>query len=546
MSKIHPAIQYADDILNEKIVAGKWVKLACERYFNDVKNASNKGFYHDEKKAQLIIDFFEKCLKHWKGKWAGKPIVLEPNQQFVLWNKWGWYWEQTRLRRFNRSLKSVARKNGKTTELAGEALYHLTLDGENGPQVFIGASKEDQARILLKDCKGFIQFESVLPPLESYAKSIYNPANMGFIQPLGKDSKRQDGLHPSLGCIDEAHALEDWGVPNVIQGGMKGRENPMLSFISTRGFNLNGPYFKFEGVVEDILKGVKVDERLFGIIYTLDDEDDWRDDTTWIKSNPNLGVSVMKSDVRVAEAILEGGEKEVEVKTKDLNLWVGSSNSWISDHIWNRNVGDEIALDGQQAWGGLDLASSQDTNSFSLIIPNEDKFDLKLWCWMPRDTAMGRKDKEQFLAWEADGWITLTPGDVMDHRYIINQILDIIPHINLQMIGYDRRYASSGVIQELFSEQELPMEEIAQSYTALHPATVEFKDLALKNKFNHEDNPVLRWMLNNVTITYNADNLIKVNRADSRDKIDGVVSSIMGLKSFLDKDEIDYGKSEVW
>ena len=286
--KKHTAEVYAEQVLSGKILTCEFVQLAVKRYFSDFEVALEKGWYFDRKAAARAIKFIE-SLKHTKGEWAGRKFVLEPWQQFVVWNIFGWKLADG-TRRFRYVYIEIARKNGKTALSAGIGLYMLFADGESRPEVYSAATVKDQAKICFADAVEIVKATDLKNYITPYRNSIVYELKGGQFKPLSSDYGTHDGLNPSCGIIDEFHAHKDSGMFDVIKSAFGARRQPLMFIITTAGFNKAGACYAYRDNVIKVLRGVNQDDTLFGMIYTLDSDEEWDNPKMWIKSNPNLGV----------------------------------------------------------------------------------------------------------------------------------------------------------------------------------------------------------------------------------------------------------------
>lgn len=541
------AMRYADDVLSGKQIAGPYIKLAIERHLRDLENGKDRGLRFDHEAGQLVIDFIEQ-LRHWKGTKAGERMMLEPNQQFYLYTLFGWKREDG-TRRFRTSYKEIARKNGKTTECAGKGMFTAFLDREPGAQVYFVATKEDQARIGFKDVIQIIKKTPGLPDIfKSYVKSVVCEENESFLRPLGSDSDTQDGFDPHHAIIDEYHAHPNDGMLNVMESGMVARRQPLTDIITTAGFNKTYPCFGFRKTVVDILEGRLTDDALYGLIFSLDEKDDWQDPDNWIKANPNLGASVRLDNLldRFTKAKNQGGEKEVEFKTKSLNLWVDAAKTWIKDAIWTQNLRlyKEEDLRGLKCYAALDLSATKDFTAFALLFPMGDgTFKILLRLWIPEDTVEERVDKglADLRNWIQAGHVRVTKGNTVDYDQMLYDILDDCKKFQVESIANDPWATAflpqqlAKVLPERFVDGETysRIHEFRQGYGSMSSPTKEFERLALQTKMNHDGNPALRWMLGNVAIDTDAAGNNKPDKEKASNKIDGVVAVIMALGEYL-------------
>lgn len=344
---MHIAEKYAEDVLSGKRPAGELITLAVKRYFNDLDKAKEKGWYFDPKAANKSIEFAA-LLKHYKGLAAGTNINLLPHQQFQNWNIYGWKNEDG-TNRFRRSYEEVARKNGKTTSSAIRANFRILVTDAHGGHVYCAATKEDQAKIMSNDAGSLLMSDSFFRGLveirntkELISRIITKSPPYSFIRPIGRDSKTLDGLHASEIKIDEYHAWDSNMLLDVLEQSMKGRLNPLIDITTTAGLPFtggkDGVCFAFRKVCVDILNGAKQDDTLFIMIHAMDDAEKWQDPEQWKLPNPALDapgcVSMKDLQVEFVAAKNEGASKEVEFKTKSLNIWTDAPKVWIQDDTW--------------------------------------------------------------------------------------------------------------------------------------------------------------------------------------------------------------------
>lgn len=532
--------RYINDVISGKQPAGQVTRLAVERHIRDLDAGSNRGLHFDYKAAGLVCDFFP-LLSHHKGAKAGQSFTLMDWQIFYLASMFGWKRENG-TRRFRKSYLALARKNGKTTLCAGKALYAAALDGESGAQVYFVATKEDQAKIGFLDSKNIIsRSPSLAGELQTLAKSIYVPFNGSFIKPLGSDSETQDGLDPSYGIIDEYHAHPNDKMLNVIETGMGARRQPMIDIITTAGFKKEYPCFGFQKMVKSILEGDIDNDSVFGLIYGLDEEEaeqDWENPDIWVKANPCLNESVYLDNLldfcRTARD--QGGEKEVEFKTKHLNIWTDAAKTWISAEHWDmcKSSTRLSELSNRVCYAGLDLASTEDFCSLSLIFPLENgKYFTESFAFIPEDTLSRRIDRglSSLRSWITDGHVIATPGNVTDYDYIHKKVMECYQRFDLRSLAFDR-FNSSQLISNLANEGII-CTPFGQGTVSMSFPTKEFKRLILKGDLLHSGNPVMRWQRGNVVITQDAAENEKPDKRKSEEKIDNIVASIMALGECL-------------
>lgn len=536
MSKIYDIVeQYAQDVLQGRIVRGQSLVDACERYYRDKKEALDKGFYLDIKAGEMPVNFIQ-SLKHTKGVWAGRPLLIEPWQTFLLFNLFGWKRADGR-RRFRTAYIEVARKNGKTALAAGIALYGLFAEQLARAEVYSVATTRDQAKLCFNDAQAIVKATALSKRLKVWRDSISYEKTGSFFKALSADYGVHDGSSPSTVIVDEFHAHPNTGMLDVMRSGQGARENPMNFIITTAGFNKNYPCYAFRNNAKNVMKGVTTDDTLFVMIFEMDEGDDWLDPKNWAKANPNLGVSV---DIDwLAEQVQDAQnrpEAVVNVKTKNLNMWVDAEDTWILDNKWMESsvTEDDSLLEGMDCWGGLDLSNVSDITAFVLIFKDDEgRLYLKPYFWIPEDTLKDKIAKENvfYAEWVQKGYVKVTPGNVVDYDYIRADIDKIADEYNVMSIAYDRWNSSQMVIN--MQSDGFTMSPFGQGYGSMSAPTKEFEKMVLQGKVEHFGNPVLRWMMSSVAIQRDPAGNIKPDKRKSSQKIDGVVASIMALGEMM-------------
>lgn len=533
-AKKYPAELYAEQVLSGKVFVCEYVCLAVERYYADLDRALDKGWYFDKKAAMRAIHFIEK-LKHTKGEWAGQRFRLEPWQQFILWNIFGWK-NGDGTRRFRYAYIEIARKNGKTALSAGVGLYMLFADGESRPEVYSAATVKDQAKICFSDAVEIVKATDLKNYLTPYRNSIVYELKGGTMKPLSSDYGTHDGLNPSCGIIDEFHAHKDSGMFDVIKSAFGARRQPLMFIITTAGFNKSGACYAYRENVIKVLRGINRDDSLFGIIYTLDDKSEWDDPKMWIKSNPNLGVSL--SADYLGDQVKDAKNRPEAVRnvmTKNVNLWVDAERTWILDDAWQKCIGttDPADLKGCACWGGLDLSNVSDITAYVLLFHENDRFQLLPFFWIPEEKMQEKIKKENinYDRWVAEGYVTVTPGNVIDYDFVKTDILRIVAQHDLRTSAYDRWNSSQTIID--LQNEGMECNPFGQGYGSMSAPTKEFEKLVLTEKIEHFGNPVLRWVLSSTVVKTDPAGNIKPDKERSTQKIDGIVAAIMALGEWM-------------
>lgn len=523
---------WARKVAGGEIEQCKWVILACKRHFDDLDNSIERGIHFSHKDGNRIITFIEK-LRHTKGEWAGNNFKLEPWQKFILWQIFGWK-RADGTRRFRYAYIEIARKNGKTALSAGVGLYMLRADGEARPEVYSAATVKEQAKICFSDAVAIVKNTGLKNSLNVWTNSITYEEVGGTFKPLSSDYGTHDGLNPSCAIIDEFHAHKNSGMFDVLKSAMGARKQPLMFIITTAGDNKSGVCYNYRKNVMQVLQGVNRDESLFGIIFTLDEEEDWDNPRKWHLSNPNMGVSL--SLKYLEEQVLDAKNRPEavrNVKTKNLNLWVDAARTWILDEKWMRCVGEKRELERCTAWGGLDLSNVSDVTAYVLIFNENEKFQILPFFWIPQERMLEKIKNENvnYDYWVSCGFVNVTPGNIIDYDFVKSDILKINSKYNIQSCAYDR-YNSSQIVIDLQNEG-MNLTPMGQGFASLSAPTKEFERLVLSSQIEHFDNPVLRWMLNSTAISIDAAGNIKIDKQKCTQKVDGIAATIMAIGEWM-------------
>lgn len=531
MTRKKKYIQYAEDVLSGKIVTGHYIKLAAERFF---RLMYDERYEFREDKVEQVCGFIS-IIHHYTGKHAGKPFVLEAWQEWIVASMYGFYLRGTNERLVQSAYIEMARKQGKSAFASALCLYHLIADGEMNAEVYMAANSKDQAKVSFNMASNF---SKMLDPgkefLNPYRDTIKYERTLSFLKVLAADSSKLDGPNASMYLIDEYHAAKNSGVKDVLQSSQGMRENPMAVIITTAGFDRLGVCYQYREMCTEVVSGLKEDDTLFIAIYCLDKEDDWKDEAVWVKSNPNLGVTVqtkyLKTQVRKA---INTPSDEVGIKTKNLNIWCDAEKTWIKDdYILSASANVNLEeYNGLDCFIGVDLSSTSDLTSFSVMIPTTEKMVWKTFYFLPEAALTEKRFKELYGEWARQGALCITPGNVVDYDFILNKIMEIGQILNIVTIGYDSWNATQFVIN--CTEKGLPMEPYSQSIGNFNKPTKELERLLLSGVAVIDNNIITRHCFRNVVMARDKNGNTKPSKQYEEKKIDGVIAMIEALGVYL-------------
>ena len=545
---VEAAMGYAQAVLSGQIVAGKWLKLTCQRQLDDLSRAPSADWpwVFSPVAAERPCAFIE-LLPHIKGKWAreGQLIRLEPWQCFIITTVYGWVHRETGLRRFTEAYEEVARKNAKSTKGSGLFLYMLTADGEHGAECYTAATTRDQARIVFDDAKAMAERS---PGLRTYlglaimqhSLTVAYTSSKGA--PLAAEGSTMDGLNVSFCLMDELHAHKTRAVYDVIDTARGAREQSLLWTITTAGTDRSGICYERRTHITKILDKVVRDDRVFGIIYTIDDNDDPFDPAVWPKANPNFGKSVLPDDMAAAARKAEAMPSALNnFLTKRLNVWVSGESPWMDMRAWDRcadlDLRDLTPHHGAKAWIGLDLAQKKDFAALTIAFHGDVmvagvEAHQPVWNVCTRlylnDLAIQESGNAHLSGWARQGYVQVTDGDLTDFDVVAEDLRTLCRQFDVQEIAFDP--ALSMYFAGKLIEEGLPLVEITQRSTFFTPALIQVENLVLEKKMRHDGNPVMAWMISNLVVKVSKFNeLMAPTKERPENKIDGPIAMLMAL-----------------
>jgi len=526
------ANRYAREVVAGKIAACSYVVAACQRHIDDLKKAGKQKYPYkfDKGKAEAVCNFVG-LMVHVKGKWAGKPVALEPWQTFILCVVFGWVGKRDDLRRFREVYIEVPRKNGKSMLAAIIGLYMFVADGESGSEVYSGATTEKQAWEVFRPAKLMIDrspdFKDSFGILNN-AKNIYHPMTASRFEPLIGDPG--DGASPHCAIVDEYHEAQTPRLHDTMITGMGAREQPLLIVTTTAGIDLAGPCYDKRSQVCRVLDGTVKNEETFGIIYSIDKDDEWTDFSNWKKANPNYGVSVFGKylKARLLEATQRASRQNI-IRCKHLNQWQNADVAFFNILEWEKCTDRDLLLsdfEGEPCWVGLDLASKIDIAALIILFRRGDNFYTFGKYYLPAETV-NKPENFHYQGWEYEDLLTVTEGSIIDFDIIIEDIKELASRFEIQEIAYDPFQATQMSTQ--LTADGFPMVEVRPTVLNFSEPMKELEGMVVSNALHHNGDPVLAWMASNVVAHYDKKDNIYPNKSRVQNKIDGIIALIMAV-----------------
>jgi len=533
---------YAQAVVLGMIPGGKYHRLACARHLRDRTREATDDFpfVFDYPRADRFFRFAAQ-LRHYKGQWAGHLITLEPHQRFRLGSIFAWVHRDTGLRRFRAAYNEIPRKNGKSLEAAIVGLYVTFFDGEGGSEGYCIATKRDQARIVFNDCKRLVQSSGLRSRIGVLMANLNHERSASKLEPLGADKDSTDGLNPQLVIIDEAHAMKDRGLIDVMETATGARRQPVIFWITTAGNDPVSPCGDQHHYACQILDEVIHDETVFAFIASADPEDPPWAEATWRKANPNYGVSVLPSDlIALATKAQHMPPAAAAFQQKRLNLWINTASPWLSLDGWRRGQHDDWDLDSmidEPCYIGIDLSSKIDLTAVVLVFPpTADRLTWRLvpWCLTPEDTldARAHRDRAPYRTWLEPGRLGRTlrtnPGNRIDQDVVRELVLEAAARYDIQAVAIDP-YNAGNLMKQLQDDSFLVV-EIPQNLQQMSPPSKDFEADVLDGLIDAGGDALMTWCVSNVIVQVDNKDNIYPTKKRSRGRIDPVIATLMARK----------------
>jgi phage terminase large subunit-like protein len=533
--------RYARAIVAGRVPAGKYHRLACVRHERDRQHEATRAFPYrfDLARAERFFRFAG-ALRHYKGQWAGRPIDLQPHQQFRLGSLFAWVHATSGLRRFRHAYHELPRKNGKSLEAALVALYVSFFDSEPGAEGYVIATKREQARIVFGDCQKLVQSSGLRSRIAVLRSNLHREATASKLEPLGADRDSTDGLNPHIVTIDEAHAMKTRGLIDVMETATGARAQPLINWITTAGSDPFTPCGDQHDYACRVLDRVLIDETLFAFIAHADVDDDPWLESTWRKANPNYGVSVLREDLRaLATKARNMPAAAAAFQQKRLNIWVHTLTPWLSLDGWRRGQSmwtlDDVR--GQACFIGVDMSSKIDLTAVVLVFPpTPDRTTWRLvpWCLTPADTLDERahRDRAPYRQWLAltrlGATLRTNPGNRIDQDVVRALVQDAALRFDVLGVGVDP-WNAGNLVNDLQTDGFI-VAEIPQNKAQMSAPAKDFEADVLDGLVDAGGDALMTWCVANAVVERDTKDNIYPTKKRSRGRIDPVIAALLARK----------------
>lgn len=529
---MNPWEEYIEGVESGSIVVGKLIRQSVERWRY---MADDDSLYFDAERVERCIRFFS-IFKHFKGKSAGKPFTLEPWQAYIVATVIGWRRKIDDRRVIRKLYIQMARKNGKTAFVSVLLLYLALADGELGAEGDLAANSKEQAKICYEFANEFArQLDSRARRLKRFRDRIHDAVTKSKIQVFAADDSKLDGFDSSVYVLDEYHAAKNSRLHDVLDSSQGSRAQPLGIIITTAGYDKLSPCYAYREMCIDVLAGLKRDDTLAAFIYELDDGDDWHDASVWCKANPNLGVTVGVDFIaaKVNECTNQPSA-EVGVRTKVLNQWCDADEVWIPDHYIVRSTAELPEwVHELPCYAGIDLSTTTDLSALGAMWVDEpnQRYYFKVKYYLPQESLNENRFKVLYGEWHRKGLLTLTPGNVVDYDYILNDLMALNTSTRLLSVAYDAYNATQFVINA--TNRGLPMLPFSQALGNFNRPTKEMERLMMSGCVVLDNNEINRHCFRNVVLARDHNGNIKPSKQYAEKKIDGVIVMLEAIGAYM-------------
>ena len=532
-------LKYCAQIQSGVVKASKYIRLAVDEFMEI--ECGGTDYYIDWNVVENIY-FLGKALKHYEGAYAGKPFILSPWQLWCCAEIFAVKNTSTNTRRYRTAYIKVAKKNGKSFWCCLMMLYAMISDSA-APQGYLVSNSRDQARVCFRMlCALCKQLDPRQKDLKQLRNEIRIRPNDGFIKILSTDNRTIDGVNCAFGIVDEVENAESNDIYENLLSSQASRAEGTILLIGTAGDNLNSWDYEMLNHCKMILDGDVVEPSVFAALYILDDDDDWEDETNWIKCCPNLGESVNYEFMRErANTAKTSSSQFVPIMIKNFNKYMNSPTTWIHREVLDKQKFkfdyEDFKKNRKQyiVFGGIDLSSVSDMSAVSLLFYNQstNKYYFYSKCYLPETALQDSPNRELYKDWRRRGFLCITNGNVIDYDYILNDVYKWFNDFGVVWFAYDKFGATQFIIEG--TEAGVPFEEYGQNMLNFNRPCIELERLLKKGDIYIDYNPATLFCFSNVQLKCDLNGNVKPfkDSVDSKNKIDIVISMLEALGCFL-------------
>ena len=498
----------------------------------------DEQFWFDDAAATRAVDFIEKFCTHVKGELGGSPFILEDWQKNdIIRPMFGWKRKDGR-RKYRTCYVEIPRKNGKSNLSAAIALYLLFADNEPGAEVISAAGDRGQANIVFNIAQEMVQNNQALSRRAKVLRTSIEYQSSWY-KSISAESYTKHGLNCHGVVFDELHSQKTRDLWDVLTTSTGARRQPLVVALTTAGHDRTSICWEVHEYALAVKSGLIVDDTFLPVVYAADPDDDWTKEETWKKANPGFGSICKREYFEQMVSNAKSNPSMVNTFLRlHLNIWTSAETAWLPDDVWMQGS-QEIPwerLPLLKAYGGLDLASTQDLTAFALLFRDDERqvFYLVVHQFVNSEKAHSKKLSAgvDYVMFARDGDLTITPGNVTDYDLVYDHIIDKAKKYDIQSIGYDPKF-SAYLVPKLEADG-VKMNQMAQNITTMNGPTKEFEMQVMRGNIIHGGNRCLRWQIGCavVYVDVNENKRVTKEKVESR-KVDGVIASIIAMNEYM-------------
>jgi len=539
-------VEYYEKCKAGDIIIGRELMAQLEMLIEDMKNPM---FKFETTEAHKRIKFIQKECRHSISPYAGKPFILELHQKALREAIYGFYMEIENkwLRRFTEATYLVARKNGKTSEVSADGLAEFFC-GNIGTNILSASNDYEQAGMVFDEINNMREESPKLRKVsrknqtgiymggrkQKKKKGKYSYQNKAKIKKLSMRTGSKEGKNIDFAAVDEVHEMKDDSLVRPIKQSMSTKDEPLFIEISTEGFTEDGYLDRRLKQARQVLKGELERPRWLIWLYTQDSEEEiWQDESSWVKSNPNLGVIKKWHYMRglVKESKTDSGARAFML-AKDFNIKQSNASAWLQlNEITNLETFELKDFSGSFYISGNDFAETTDLCASSVLLkkPNDLKTYIHTRYWIPESKLEDSPDDVDYRQWEKEGWLTIVKGNAVDSSLIADWHFKLLEEYDLKPFksGYDNRYAKDFQNRyiEIFGDKLTV--NIPQDFKVLNNPMRTLEADMRDKKVNYQNNPVCLWCFKNTGIKVDTIGRIIPTKLQTEKRIDGTASKVI-------------------
>ncbi len=476
-------------------------------------------------------------LTHTKGPFAGQPFNLRAWQERILRQLFKTL--RNGLRQYRTCLLMLPRKNGKTELAAALVVYFLLFDGEIGGEVYSAAADKEQASLVFNVAAQMVRNDPELLAeceIVDSQKRIIHRRSGSVYRAISAEAYSKHGFNASVVVYDELHIAPNRELWDVLATSQGSRAQPLMMAITTAGYDRHSILWELYDHARKVQDNPALDPTFLSILFEAPADADWMSERVWRKANPALGDFRSLEEMRIMAARAKAiPAQENSFRRLYLNQWTEQAHRWVPMAVWDacRDPNfDRSTLRGRGCYVGMDLSSTRDLTALVAVFPDDDRggFDVLAQFFVPEDNIRTRatRDRVPYSLWSKDGYITSTPGNVVDYDAVRRQLQQWAVEFDVREIAFDP-WNATDLVTRLQDQDGFTCVPIRQGFASLSAPTKSLEKAVLGRTLRHDGHPVLRWNMSNIAVETDASGNLKLSKKVSTERIDGAAALVNAI-----------------